>query len=122
MGLPKKKKEIAPWRQNILDHHNQKPSKSMRKLMNKSSKEKTRAVVKQRDGNHCLLCGEPGPGLHLHRVIYSGMGGGGGVYEPDNCVLLCTNHHMTVHSNKRIWQPILLDKIAQANQRAGGIA
>ncbi len=117
MALQKKKKPIAPWRQNILDHHKRGPKKPLRKAMDKPNKEKTREIVKQRDGNHCLLCGKPGPGLHLHRVVYGGMGGGGGLYEPDNCVLLCYNHHALVHSNKRIWQPILLDKIEKANRK-----
>lgn len=71
------------------------------------SKPKVRKAVIERDkGNWCSICGVPGPGLHLHRVIY---GSQGGKYEVDNCILLCAEHHDIVHSNKRVWQPLLLD-------------
>jgi hypothetical protein len=73
-------------------------------------KHKTRAAVIERDGDWCLFCGRPGPGLHLHRVIY---GAQLGKYEPGNCVLLCHEHHATVHSNKRQWQPRLLAHLAE---------
>lgn len=73
------------------------------------TKEQVREEVKKRDGNWCLLSGKPGPGLHLHRVVYGGMGGGNGKYEVWNCVLLSDPMHRLVHSNKRIWMPLLLD-------------
>lgn len=76
------------------------------------TKEQVRAVVKKRDGDWCLLSGKPGPGLHLHRVVYSGMGGGNGKYEVWNCVLLSNEMHTLVHSNKRLWQPLLLEFLA----------
>lgn len=76
------------------------------------TKEQVRTEVKKRDGDWCLLSGKPGPGLHLHRVIYSGMGGGSGKYEVWNCVLLSTEMHTLVHSNKRLWQPLLLEFLA----------
>ena len=69
------------------------------------SKMKLRKKVIDRDGgNWCLFCGKPGPGLHLHRIKY---GAQGGKYELNNCVQLCPVHHELVHSNKRIWKPIL---------------
>ncbi|ANY71686.1 hypothetical protein BBD41_03300 [Paenibacillus ihbetae] len=73
------------------------------------SKEQVREEVKRRDGNWCLLSGKPGPGLHLHRVVYSGMGGGNGKYEVWNCVLLSNEMHALVHSSKRTWMPMLLE-------------
>lgn len=72
------------------------------------TKEQVRAEVKKRDGNWCLISGKPGPGLHLHRVEYSGMGGGGGKYEVWNCVLLSNEMHQIVHSNKKVFMPLLL--------------
>lgn len=68
------------------------------------NKPKVRKEVIERDGHYCLLCGTPGPGLHLHRVIY---GSQGGKYEVNNCVLLCAIHHQEVHSSKKKWLPIL---------------
>lgn len=69
------------------------------------TKEEVRTAVKQRDGDWCLLCGQPGPGLHLHRIRY---GSEGGRYEVANCVLLCHAHHNpVVHDDKATWQPLL---------------
>ncbi|MDF2652736.1 MAG: Pascal47 [Paenibacillus sp.] len=80
-----------------------------------TSKRKLREKIIERDGGKwCLICGKPGPGLHLHRIIY---GSQCGKYEIDNCVQLCNSHHAIVHSNKSLWQPPLLayikDKIAE---------
>lgn len=70
-----------------------------------------REAVGRRDGRACLLCGAPSP--HLHRVRY---GSEGGRYEVDNCVFLCDYHHLyTVHGNKRVWQPLLLDHLAHVD-------
>lgn len=69
------------------------------------SKKKVREKVIERDGGEwCLFCGKPGPGLHLHRILY---GSQGGKYEVDNCVQLCPVHHELVHTSKRKWKPIL---------------
>ena len=68
-------------------------------------KTKVRAEVIDRDGDWCLHCARPGPGLHLHRVRYGSQGGN---YEPGNCVQLCFRCHELVHSSKRLWQPQLL--------------
>ncbi|WP_029516262.1 HNH endonuclease [Paenibacillus polymyxa] len=116
MALAKRKKPIPEWRQSILAHHNRRdhPKKKRAPVDPEvMSKEKVRAAVSERDAtvgahNCCLLSGRPGPGLHLHRIIY---GSQGGKYEVDNCVLLSYDMHALVHSNKRVWQPILLDHI-----------
>lgn len=118
MSLAKKKKPIPEHRKNILAHHNRKERPKKKRYIDPEaiSKEKVRDAVSERDAsvsehNCCLLCGKPGPGLHLHRIIYGGMGGGGGQYVVDNCVLVCHACHERIHSNKRVWQPILLDHI-----------
>lgn len=80
------------------------------------TKEQVRAEVKKRDGNWCLISGKPGPGLHLHRVEYGGMGGGGGKYEVWNCVLLSNEIHTLVHSNKRLYKPLLLQYLDAKKQ------
>lgn len=76
------------------------------------TKEEVREAVKERDGNWCLLSGKPGPGLHLHRVVYGGMGGGNGKYEVWNCVLLSNEMHTLVHSSKKTWMPLLLEYLS----------
>lgn len=75
-----------------------------------TTKPKVRKAVMERDGNWCLTCGKPGPGLHLHRVVY---GSQGGKYEVTNCVLLCNVHHEEIHSNKKKWAPILLAHLSR---------
>ena len=74
-----------------------------------SPKSKVRAEVIDRDGDWCLFCGAPGPGLHLHRVVY---GSQGGKYETSNCVQLCREHHALVHTSKRTWAPKLTAYLA----------
>jgi 5-methylcytosine-specific restriction endonuclease McrA len=91
---------------DLTVHAVPKPTPTKKKKGN--HKEKVRKEIKERDGDWCLLCGKPGPGLHLHRVVYASQGG---VYEKDNCVLLCADHHQNVHSNKRMWMPKLLEYI-----------
>lgn len=63
----------------------------------------TRRRVRARDGNVCRWCGKRGE--QVHHIKYRSQGG------PDhmsNLILLCTEHHQRVHSNKRHWQPTLL--------------
>lgn len=79
--------------------------KDGRRVGTNVSKKVVRDAVKSRDGDWCWLCGKPGPGLHLHRVVY---GSQGGRYEEKNCVQLCGEHHAVVHSDKRKWLPLLL--------------
>lgn len=76
------------------------------------TKKKLREAVIERDGNWCLKCGTPGPGLHLHRVVY---GSQGGKYELGNCVQLCAIHHEEIHSNKAQWFPLLQEHLQGKN-------
>lgn len=102
----------APKPEKKVKERRNKVQTSQRKRKPKDvdlTKEQVREEVKKRDGNWCLLSGKPGPGLHLHRVVYSGMGGGNGKYEVWNCVLLSNEMHTLVHSSKRTWMPLLLD-------------
>ncbi|GGH46179.1 hypothetical protein GCM10008014_08670 [Paenibacillus silvae] len=111
----KKEKNIMPWRMNILSHHNRKeqaPKKRRNHALDDPeymTKEKVRQAVIERDGgNWCALSGVPGPGLHLHRIVY---GSQGGKYEVDNCILLSKQMHDLVHSSKKTWMPILQDHV-----------
>lgn len=73
------------------------------------TKRAVRLAVAERDGDWCILTGKPGPGLHLHRVLY---GSEGGEYAVDNCVQLSSEAHALVHSSKRTWQPLLVAHLA----------
>lgn len=78
------------------------------------TKRAVRLAVAERDGAWCLLTGKPGPGLHLHRVLY---GSEGGEYVVANCVQLSAEAHALVHSSKRVWQPLLVAYLA-GNRKA----
>lgn len=54
---------------------------------------------------YCQLCGK-GYNLHRHHIRY---GACGRHTYLGNIIVLCENCHAMVHSNKRYWQPILID-------------
>jgi len=88
-------------------------SKKKKKSEDYAPKEKVRKQVIERDGKWCLLCGKPPKGLHLHRVVY---GSQKGKYEKSNCVLLCNIDHDLIHSDKRLFQPLLLQYLEMATK------
>lgn len=59
------------------------------------------------DGGICRSCGSK-YSLHCHHVIYRSQGG---KHERHNLITLCHDCHALVHSNKKIYQPILLGMI-----------
>ena len=80
-----------------------------------------RAFVDQRDGKHCRVCGKYlGDRRALHHIIYGGDArgmGGRRVHNPTEIITICWlpgdgDCHSMVHSNKRLWQPVLL-QVAQ---------
>lgn len=89
------------------------PKSSRKTSESKTPKTKVREQVIERDGNWCLICGKPPKGLHLHRIVY---GSQGGKYEKDNCIQLCTVHQGMVHSNKKVWMPLLREYVHKANE------
>lgn len=62
-----------------------------------------RALVMERDGNRCRYCGGH-RNLHIHHITYRSSGVD---HQPHNLITLCTEHHDLVHTNKRVWQPVL---------------
>lgn len=65
-----------------------------------------RQIVRRRDGGSCRWCGKTGE--QLHHIVYRSQQG---LDEASNLILLCQEHHMMAHSNKRRWQPVLLGLI-----------
>lgn len=39
------------------------------------------------------------------------------INDIDNCIILCTKHHRKVHSNKKYWQPKLLEMIRKLKEK-----
>ena len=85
------------------------------KSINKVSKKKitvtqdTYNKVMQRDNCRCRLCGTS-LNLQLHHVIYKSEDKLK-INDVNNCIMLCVEHHALVHSNKKYWQPKLLELV-----------
>ena len=65
--------------------------------------------VMQRDNYRCRLCGTS-LNLQLHHVIYKSEDKSK-INDINNCIMLCVEHHVLVHSNKKYWQPKLLELV-----------
>lgn len=74
-------------------------------LMNKYEKEVYEKSSQMFD-NCCAICGSPY--IHLHHIRY---GACGRKTYMGNVIPLCEEHHRLVHSNKKKWQPVLIDII-----------
>ena len=64
----------------------------------------TREQILTRDARLCRLCGAHSEVLHVHHIVYRSQGGKN---TRDNLVSLDWRCHDRVHSNKRIWLPVL---------------
>ena len=54
----------------------------------------------------CALCGSPY--IEMHHIRY---GACGRKTYLGNVIPLCSKHHREVHSNKKKWQPVLIEMI-----------
>ena len=58
------------------------------------------------------LCGKPN--IELHHIYYRSERKDL-IDDPSNCIMLCNEHHKLVHSNKKKYQPILLEIIKKTD-------
>lgn len=93
----RKKKSVL----NRLKTYNKKP-KQKRVVVSKE----TYNIVMEESKGHCQLCELKKP-LVLHHIIYRSTSKSL-IDEPSNCIMLCNDCHIIVHSNKKEYQPILL--------------
>ena len=92
----------------VCDNKEYKKYKPMKKVSKKRvfvSKD-TYNIVLERDRACCRLCGNKN--IHLHHIVYRSESKAL-IDEPSNCIMLCEKHHRLVHSDKKKYQPILLD-------------
>lgn len=73
--------------------------------MNKSEKEVYKKTIELYNGR-CAICGNNQ--IQLHHIRY---GACGRKTYLGNVIPLCKQHHDLVHTNKRKYQPILIDMI-----------
>ena len=88
-----------------------KRNKPIKKVSNKriTVTQDTYNKVMQRDNCRCRLCGTS-LNLQLHHVIYKSEDKLK-INDVNNCIMLCVEHHALVHSNKKYWQPKLLELV-----------
>lgn len=82
------------------------PKPTMKKHKRAVVSEKTYYKVYKACKGQCVLCG--GKDIQAHHIRYRSERKDL-INEPTNMVMLCTAHHLEVHSNKKYWQPILLE-------------
>ena len=75
--------------------------------MNKLEKEVYQKTIDLYNGN-CALCGSNQ--IHLHHIRYGNLRGGRKTYL-GNVIPLCERHHRLVHTNKKVYMPMLIDMI-----------
>ena len=83
-----------------------KPIKKVSKNKIRVSHE-TYMKVYNRDNGMCQMCGTR-ENIHCHHVRYRSERRDL-IDEPSNLILLCATHHRLVHSNKKKYQPMLLE-------------
>ncbi len=96
------------------EYKERKPIKSYKPIKKVSNKrvtvtKQTYEYVHTRDGGKCVLCHSKQM-LQLHHILYRSERKDL-INEPSNCVLLCFKCHQLVHSNKKKYQPMLLQLI-----------
>lgn len=67
---------------------------------------KTREEVYVRDGFRCRWCGQTNTIIDIHHIVYRSSGVD---HSPGNLICLCRRHHNLVHTNKRLYQPVLVE-------------
>lgn len=95
---------ICPFK----EYKKTKPIKKVSKNKIKVSHE-TYMKVYERDGGVCQFCGT-NQNIHAHHILYRSQRKDL-IDEPTNLILLCEEHHSLVHSNKKKYQPMLLEMI-----------
>ena len=102
-----KLKNYPALKQFIKD--NPKVVKKHPKKAKKDISSKTRQLVNERDKGICQLCGKYGS-INLHHIYYRSQRRDL-IDEPTNLISLCVSCHKLVHTNKKKYQPMLLDII-----------
>ena len=75
--------------------------------MTKSEKEVYQKTIELYNGL-CAICGSNQ--IHLHHIRYGNLRGGRKTYL-GNVIPLCERHHRLVHTNKKVYMPMLIDMI-----------
>lgn len=85
-----------------------KPKKAAKKRRKVSHETYTKVI--ERDNYTCQMYDlmDCEGNLELHHILYRSQRKDL-IDEPTNCIMLCNKHHRLVHSNKKKYQPMLLE-------------
>lgn len=97
---------MCPYKEYKTSKKATKSGKKATKKRQKVSHE-TYMKVYERDNGICQMCGS-NQNLNLHHILYRSQRRDL-IDEPTNCIMLCSDCHRLVHSNKRKYQPMLLE-------------
>ena len=90
-----------------------KNTKTMHKKY-KSSFGRQRQDIKELFNYACALCGRKG--TEVHHIVYRSEDRSK-IHDKENMILLCTECHNKVHSNKKYWQPRLQEIREKINSK-----
>lgn len=102
---------MCPYKEYKTGKKTKKSDKKATKKRQKVSHE-TYMKVYNRDNGMCQMFfeSECEGWLELHHILYRSERRDL-IDEPKNCIMLCKKHHELAHSNKRKYQPMLLEII-----------
>lgn len=103
------KEQINAEKCHMCPYKEYKKQKTIKKVSKKKVKvsHETYMQVYNRDNGICQMCGT-NQNLHLHHILYRSQRRDL-INEPTNCIMLCSECHELVHSNKKKYQPMLLE-------------
>lgn len=104
---------ICPFK----EYKKQKPIKKVSKHKIKVSHETYTKVI-ERDNYTCQMYNlmDCEGNLELHHILYRSQRKDL-IDEPTNCIMLCKKHHKLVHSNKKKYQPMLLELMKEKENK-----
>lgn len=109
-----KRCKIEPEECKHCDKKEYKRVKPMKQVSKKriTVSKATYGTVLMRD-KRCRLCGRINY-LQLHHILYRSERKDL-INEPTNCIMLCSDCHRLVHTNKRKYQPLLQDIVKKSS-------
>lgn len=106
------KEQISAEKCHMCPYKEYKKQKTIKKVSKKKVKvsHETYMKVYSRDNGMCQMFfeSECEGWLELHHILYRSERRDL-IDEPTNCIMLCKKHHELVHSNKKKYQPMLLE-------------
>lgn len=110
-GTKQSADKVAETSRKLIDKKPLKAKTPIKKVSKNKEivSKKTYNTVFERDKGKCRLC-EKINNLALHHIVYRSQDKSR-INDVTNCIMLCTECHLLVHSNKKKYKPILEELI-----------